>query len=104
MAANTRAPLPHAWSQILEVIETALTSSLSQVVVPEQSDSFALSTPSLSAPELNGAWSRALASAEASATASEGELARAEQMLRGWLAAVQATRGRLEESASARVR
>src|SRR3954451_20456221 len=104
MAAKNSAPLQHAWSQILEQIEEALSSSLAQVAVPAESATVADPASSLSAPELNGAWSTALATAEASATASEAELARAEQMLRQWLAAVQASRGRLEEPALGRVR
>jgi hypothetical protein len=104
MAAKTSAPLPHAWSQILEQIETALSNSLSRVAEPEKSASFANPAPSSPASELDGAWSQALATAESSATRSAAELARAEQMLRDWLAAVRASRERLEESGTSRIR
>jgi hypothetical protein len=104
MAAKTTAALPHAWSQILEQIEVALSQSLNQVAVPEKSGSFANSAPSLAVPELDSASPRALGTAEASATASEAELARAEQMLRDWLASVRASRRRLEDSCPTRVR
>jgi hypothetical protein len=104
MAAITSLPLPPAWSRILEQIEIALTTSLSQVPEPARAAILAKPTPSLAAPELNAAWPKALATAEASAAASEAELARAEQMLRDWLAAVQASRAHLEEASTVRIR
>jgi hypothetical protein len=104
MAAKTSAPLPHAWSQILEQIEATLSNTLGQVAEPEKPVSLAMPAMATPAPELNGAWSEALTTAEASARRSEAELARAEQMLRDWLAAVRASRGRLEESGTTRIR
>ncbi len=104
MAATSSAPLPQAWSRILEQIEVALSSSLAQVAEPAKAPSLTKNPPSLSAPEQNAAWPKALATAEASAAASEAELARAEQMLRDWLAAVQASRAHLEEAATRRIR
>ena len=104
MATTTSAPLPPAWSRILEQIEAALSNSLSRVSEPVRASTLAKAAPSFAAPEPNPAWPKALATAEASAAASEAELARAEQMLRGWLAAVQASRAHLEEAASGRIR
>jgi hypothetical protein len=104
MAATTSAPLPAAWSRILEQIETALSSSLSQVAEPAKMPSFANPALCLAAPEQNASWPKALATAEASAAASEAELARAEQMLRDWLAAVRASRAHLEETGMGRIR
>ena len=104
MAASTSATLPPAWSRILEQIESALTTSLSQVAEPAKPMSFAKPVQSLAVPEMPDAWPSALATAEASAAASEAELARAEKMLRDWLAAVQASRANLEEGASSRIR
>ena len=101
MAASVSPPLPPAWSRILEEIETALTTSLSQVAEPAKSLAFA---KPLAVPEMPNAWPAALASAEASAAASEAELARAEKMLRDWLGAVQASRAHLEEATSSRIR
>ncbi len=104
MPATSSAPLPPAWSKILEQIEAALTSSLSQVAEPAKAQSLPKTLSSLTAPEPNAAWPKALATADASAAASEAELARAEQMLRDWLAAVQASRAHLEEAATCRIR
>jgi hypothetical protein len=104
MAATTSAPLPSAWSRILEQIETALSTSLSQIAEPARPESFTKFPPPLSAPEPNDAWPKALATAEASAAASEAELARAEKMLRDWLAAVQASRAHLEDAVAQRIR
>jgi hypothetical protein len=88
----------------LEQIETALSTSLSQVAEPAKPASFTELPSFLTAPEPNDAWPKALATAEASAAASEAELARAEQMLRHWLAAVQASRAQLEEAVARRIR
>ena len=104
MAAPISPPLPPAWSRILEQIEGALTASLSQVAEPAKSSPFAKPIQPLAIPEMPDAWPGALATAEASAAASEAELARAEKMLRDWLAAVQASRAHLEEAASGRIR
>jgi hypothetical protein len=104
MAVPTSLPLPPAWSRILEQIETALANSLSQVPEPARAAILTKPVPSLAAPEVNAAWPKALATAEASAAASEAELARAEQMLRDWLAAVQASRAHLEDATTLRIR
>jgi hypothetical protein len=104
MAAPNSPPLPPAWSRILEQIESALTTSLSQVAEPNKSMTLAKSVQPLSVPEMADGWPGALATAEASAAASEAELARAEKMLRDWLAAVQASRAHLEDATSSRIR
>ena len=104
MAAPISPPLPASWSRILEEIESALTASLSQVAEPAQSMTFAKPVQTLAVPEMPDAWPGALATAEVSAAASEAELARAEKMLRDWLAAVQASRAHLEEATSGRIR
>jgi hypothetical protein len=103
MAAMSSAPLPAEWTGILEQIETALAMSLAQAPDPA---SFAAGAPahaSITEPELNPAWAQALETAAASATPSEQELVRAEQMLRDWLAAVQSSRARLEAAAFLRI-
>jgi hypothetical protein len=103
MATTNSAPLPPAWTKILEQIETALSASLNQIP-QEEDDSPSVATMTFGPePEPNANWPRALATAEASASASETELARAEQMLRDWLAAVQASRARLEAAAFLRI-
>ncbi|CAN5440504.1 hypothetical protein BH10PLA2_BH10PLA2_14710 [soil metagenome] len=103
MATTNSAPLPPAWTKILEQIETALSNSLNQV--PECGGEVSSAAPLtlVAEPEPNANWPRALATAESSASASETELARAEQMLRDWLEAVQSSRARLEAAAFLRI-
>ena len=103
MAATSSAPLPAAWTRILEQIETALASSLNQAQDPAQFAPSAQLPNPVDEPDLNPAWNEALATAESSASASEMELARAERMLRDWLAAVQSSRARLEAAAFLRI-
>jgi hypothetical protein len=103
MAAMSSAPLPPEWTRILEQIETALAMSLNQAPDPA---TFAAAPPahaSITEPVLNPAWAQALETTAASATSSEQELARAEQMLRDWLAALQSSRARLEAAAFLRI-
>jgi hypothetical protein len=104
MSAPTSPPLPPAWSRILEQIESALTTSLSQVAEPAKPTAMVKPFQAIAVPEMPDAWPSTLATAEASAAASEAELARAEKLLREWLAAVQASRAHLEEGGSTRIR
>lgn len=104
MAATSSAPLPPAWNRILEQIEAALSKSLSEIPEIAASAGPAALAPPLHEPELNSGWSIALTTADASAKASEAELARAEQMLRDWLGAVQTSRARLEAMAFPNIR
>ncbi len=103
MAAMSSAPLPAEWTRILEQIETALATSLNQAPDPASFAAPAPATACVPEPERNPAWARALETAATSATSSENELARVEQMLRDWLSAVQSSRARLEAAAFLRI-
>jgi hypothetical protein len=95
MAAANSAPLPAAWTRILEQIETALHASLDQSADP--ADFAGAPVIEVSAePAQTAAWSSTLQSAETLASAAEAQLTGAEQSLRDWLAAVQTSRVRLE--------
>ena len=56
MAAPISPPLPPAWSRILEEIESALTTSLSQVAEPAKSMTFAKPVQTIAVPEMPDAW------------------------------------------------